>query len=81
MCFLILASLIDYFMKEFQVPEAQVLYGFQTAKTIMQLKLHSLLLEIYITVSKEKNCVFHAIETIPCIAKKTYWDFCCIETI
>ena len=76
-----MASLIDYFMKEFQVPEAQVLYGFQTAKKSMHLKLYSLLLEIYNTVSKEKNCVFHAIETIPCIAKKTYWAFRCIETI
>ena len=65
----------------FKSPRHKCFMGFKLQKKIMHLKLYRILLEVYIKVSKEKNCVFDAIETIPCIAKKTYWAFRCIETI
>jgi ribonucleoside-diphosphate reductase subunit M2 len=35
--------------------------------------MYSLLLETYIKDSTEKNRLFHAIETVPCVAKKAEW--------
>lgn len=36
-------------------------------------EMYSLLLETYIKDSATKQHLFHAIETIPCIAKKADW--------
>ena len=42
--------------------------------------MYSLLLEIYIKDSKEKDHFWHAIEIVPCVAKKAEWTLCWINS-
>ncbi|KAE8038323.1 hypothetical protein FH972_010846 [Carpinus fangiana] len=70
---IVLENLGGRFMKEVQVAEARAFYGFQIAIENIHSEMYSLLLETYIKDSVEKDRLFHAIETIPCVAKKAQW--------
>ncbi|KAI5084479.1 hypothetical protein GOP47_0000648 [Adiantum capillus-veneris] len=70
---IVLENLAVRFMNEVQVPEARAFYGFQIAIENIHSELYSLLLETYIKDSKEKERLFNAVETIPCVAKKADW--------
>ncbi|XP_022939079.1 ribonucleoside-diphosphate reductase small chain-like [Cucurbita moschata] len=70
---IVLENLAGRFMKEVQVAEARAFYGFQIAIENIHSEMYSLLLETYIKASVEKNRLFHAIETVPCITKKAEW--------
>jgi ribonucleoside-diphosphate reductase subunit M2 len=70
---IVLENLAGRFMKEVQVSEARAFYGFQIAIENIHSEMYSLLIETYINDSVEKNRLFHAIETIPCITKKADW--------
>ncbi|KAF5725444.1 putative ribonucleoside-diphosphate reductase small chain [Tripterygium wilfordii] len=70
---IVLENLAVTFMKEVQVAEARAFYGFQIAIENIHSEMYSLLLETYIKDSHEKNRLFHAVETIPCVAKKAEW--------
>lgn len=60
-------------MKEVQVSEARAFYGFQIAIENIHSEMYSLLLESYIKDSDEKNRLFRAIETLPCVENKANW--------
>jgi ribonucleoside-diphosphate reductase subunit M2 len=70
---IVLENLAGRFMKEVQVAEARAFYGFQIAIENIHSEMYSLLLETYIKDSVEKDRLFHAIETVPCVAKKAQW--------
>ncbi|KAJ6424110.1 hypothetical protein OIU85_001919 [Salix viminalis] len=70
---IVLENIAGRFMKEVQVSEARAFYGFQIAIENIHSEMYSLLLETYIKDSTEKNRLFHAIETVPCVAKKAEW--------
>ncbi|BFG27122.1 hypothetical protein CerSpe_133960 [Prunus speciosa] len=70
---IVLENLAGRFMKEVQVSEARAFYGFQIAIENIHSEMYSLLLETYIKDSDEKNRLFHAIDTIPCVTKKAQW--------
>ncbi|KAK1438772.1 hypothetical protein QVD17_04582 [Tagetes erecta] len=70
---IVLENLAGRFMKEVQVSEARAFYGFQIAIENIHSEMYSLLLETYIKDSNEKNRLFRAIETIPCVEKKANW--------
>ncbi|XP_022741554.1 ribonucleoside-diphosphate reductase small chain-like [Durio zibethinus] len=70
---IVLENLAVRFMKEVQIAEARAFYGFQIAIENIHSEMYSLLLETYIKDSTEKNRLFHAIETVPCVAKKADW--------
>lgn len=70
---IVLENLAGRFMKEVQVPEARAFYGFQIAIENIHSEMYSLLLETYVKDPKEKNHLFNAIETVPCVAKKADW--------
>lgn len=61
------------FMQEVQYPEARCFYGFQIMIENIHSETYSLLIETYIKDSKEKNYLFHAIDTVPCVSKKAEW--------
>ncbi len=61
------------FMNEVQYPEARCFYGFQIMIENIHSEAYSLLIDTYIRDGKEKNYLFHAIETVPCVAKKAEW--------
>ncbi|QCD98058.1 ribonucleoside-diphosphate reductase small chain-like [Vigna unguiculata] len=70
---IVLENLAARFMKEIQAAEARAFYGFQIAIENIHSEMYSLLLETYIKDSTEKNHLFRAVDTIPCVAKKAQW--------
>ena len=60
-------------MSEVQVPEAKCFYGFQIAIENVHSEVYSLLLDTYIKDEEEKQNLFKAIYTIPCVSKKADW--------
>lgn len=63
------------FANEIQIPEARCFYGFQMAIENIHSEVYSLLIDTYIKDQKEKNSLFNALETIPCVLKKANWAF------
>lgn len=61
------------FMKEVQYPEARCFYGFQIMIENIHSETYSLLIDTYIKDAQEKQHLFHAIDTVPCVAKKAEW--------
>lgn len=61
------------FMKEVQLPEARCFYGFQIMMENIHSEMYSLLIDSYIKDTAEKNRLFNAIDTIPCVTKKAEW--------
>lgn len=61
------------FLREVQFPEARCFYGFQVMIENIHSETYSLLIDTYIKDSHEKNKLFHAIDTVPCVGKKAEW--------
>ena len=61
------------FMKEIQLPEARCFYGFQIMIENIHSETYSLLIDTYIKDPAEKNKLFNALETVPCVQKKAQW--------
>jgi ribonucleoside-diphosphate reductase beta chain len=61
------------FMKEVQLPEARCFYGFQIMIENIHSETYSLLIDAYIKDPVEKNRLFNAIDTVPCVQKKAQW--------
>jgi len=61
------------FMSEVQYPEARCFYGFQIMIENIHSEAYSLLIDTYITDSIEKDSLFRAIETVPCVKEKAEW--------
>ncbi len=61
------------FVREVQMPEARCFYGFQIMMENIHSETYSLLIDSYIKDPQEKQRLFHAIETVPCVKKKAEW--------
>jgi ribonucleoside-diphosphate reductase beta chain len=61
------------FMNEVQYPEARCFYGFQIMMENIHSETYSLLIDSYIKDTKEKDRLFHSIDTLPCVGKKAEW--------
>lgn len=68
------------FSSEVQIPEARCFYGFQIAIENIHSETYSLLIDTYIRNPKEREHLFNAIETIPCVKKKAEWALKWIES-
>ena len=66
-------NLLQNFSNDVQVPEARCFYGFQIAIENIHSEVYSLLIDTYIQDKAEKDVLFRAIETIPCVKKKAEW--------
>lgn len=66
-------NLAQRFASEVQIPEARCFYGFQIAIENIHSETYSLLIDTYIKDSAERNHLFNAIETVPCVGKKAEW--------
>ncbi|CAO2626227.1 Ribonucleoside-diphosphate reductase subunit M2, partial [Lemmus lemmus] len=71
-------NLVERFSQEVQVTEARCFYGFQIAMENIHSEMYSLLIDTYIKDSKEREYLFNAIETMPCVKKKADWVLCWI---
>jgi len=72
---IVLENLAERFITEVQLPEARCFYGFQLMMENIHSETYSLLLDAYIKDPEEKDKMFNAIETIPCIQQKANWAF------
>jgi ribonucleoside-diphosphate reductase subunit M2 len=61
------------FGTEVQISEARSFYAYQQHNEMVHGETYSLLLEKYIRDPVEKNAMFRALETTPCIRKKAEW--------
>lgn len=66
-------NLVERFSQEVQVTEARCFYGFQIAMENVHSEMYSLLIDTYIRDPKEREYLFNAIETMPCVKKKADW--------
>ena len=66
-------NLAQRFATEVQIPEARCFYGFQIAMENVHSEMYSLLIDTYIQDSYEKNHLFNALETVPCVKTKADW--------
>ena len=72
-------NLAVHFMGEVQYPEARCFYGFQIMIENIHSETYSLLIDTYIKHLEEKEMLFHAIDTLPCVFKKAEWALKWIE--
>lgn len=61
------------FMSEVQLPEARCFYGFQIMMENIHSETYAQLIDTYTKDAAEKDRLFHAIDTIPCVQKKAEW--------
>ena len=66
-------NLAENFVAEVQYTEAKFFYGFQIMMENIHSETYSLLIDTYIQDPKEKDYLFNAIETMPCVQKKAEW--------
>src|SRR6478609_3749528 len=66
-------NLATSFLEAVQYPEAKCFYGFQIMMENIHSETYSLLIDTYIKNAAEKDRLFNAIETVPCVGKKAEW--------
>jgi ribonucleoside-diphosphate reductase subunit M2 len=66
-------NLNECFSNEVQVAEARCFYGFQIMMENIHSETYSLLIDTYIKDSAQRDYLFDAIETVPCIKRKADW--------
>lgn len=66
-------NLAENFLAEVQYTEAKFFYGFQIAIENIHSETYSLLIDTYIRDDKDKDYLFNAVDTIPCVKTKADW--------
>jgi len=66
-------NLAENFVSEVQYTEAKFFYGFQIMMENIHSETYSLLIDTYISDTKDKDYLFNAIETMDCVKKKAEW--------
>lgn len=66
-------NLVERFSQEVQVTEARCFYGYQIAMENIHSEMYSLLIDTYIKDTKEREFLFNAVETMPCVKQKADW--------
>jgi ribonucleoside-diphosphate reductase beta chain len=66
-------NLAQSFLEKVQYAEAKCFYGFQIMMENIHSETYSLLIDTYIKNPQEKDKLFNALETVPCVAKKAEW--------
>lgn len=66
-------NLVERFSQEVQVTEARCFYGFQISIENVHSEMYSLLIDTYISDPDEREKLFNAIETLPCVKRKADW--------
>lgn len=66
-------NLVERFSNEVQAAEARCFYGFQIMMENIHSETYSLLIDTYIKDPAQREYLFDAVETIPCIKRKADW--------
>ena len=70
---IVIENLVTNFCQKVQLPEARCFYNFQAMIEQIHSEVYSLLIDTYINDNTKKLKLFHAIDTIPAVAKKAQW--------
>ena len=70
---IVLENIAARFMEDVQLAEARAFYGFQIAMENIHSEMYSLLIDSYISSAAERDELFKALHTMPCIAAKADW--------
>jgi len=70
---IVLENLAIRFMEDVQLSEARAFYGLQIAMENIHSIMYSTLIDTYITDKFQKNNLFDALNSFPCIRKKADW--------
>ena len=70
---IVFENINNNFAQELQIPEARSFYAYQEHNEMVHGETYSLLIEKYVKDLTEKDKIFRAIETMPCIKKKADW--------
>ena len=76
---IVMENLATRFMKEVQWAEAKFFYSCQNLLEAVHSETYSLLIDTYIHDPVEKNQLFKAVQTIPCVQKKADWALTWID--
>lgn len=66
-------NLVERFSSEVQIAEARCFYGFQIMMENVHSEMYSLLIDTYVKEPHQREYLFGAIQSIPCIKKKADW--------
>lgn len=66
-------NLAARFYRDVKAPEARAYYSMQMLIESIHSETYSLLIDTYITDAEQKRQLFHAVETMPVIARKARW--------
>ncbi|KII95245.1 hypothetical protein PLICRDRAFT_98618 [Plicaturopsis crispa FD-325 SS-3] len=66
-------NLVERFSSEVQAAEARCFYGFQIMMENVHSETYSLLIDAYIKDPRQRDYLFDAVETIPCVKRKSDW--------
>ncbi|KAJ7095279.1 putative small subunit of ribonucleotide reductase [Mycena belliarum] len=66
-------NLVERFSNEVQAAEARCFYGFQIMMENIHSETYSLLIDTYIRDPAQREYLFDAVETIPCVKRKADW--------
>lgn len=66
-------NLVQRFCQEVQVPEARSFYSVQILIETVHSEMYSMLINTYIRDLKERDYLFNAIQTMPCVKRKADW--------
>lgn len=66
-------NILNNFVNDVKILEAQITYNFQGTMEGIHSEIYSIMIDTYIDNEHEKNILFNAITTIPCIKKKAEW--------
>ena len=70
---IVVENLAERFCRDVQLPEARCFYGFQIAMENVHAETYSLLIDTYIEDAAERDRLFRAVETVPCVRAKAEW--------
>lgn len=66
-------NLAQAFLEKVQYAEAKCFYGYQIMMENIHSETYSLLIDTYVKNPQEKDKLFNALETVPCVGKKADW--------
>ncbi|XP_033950958.1 ribonucleoside-diphosphate reductase subunit M2 B [Pseudochaenichthys georgianus] len=66
-------NLVQRFCQEVQVPEARSFYSFQILIETVHSEMYSMLINTYVRDLKERDNLFNAVQTLPCVRRKADW--------
>lgn len=70
---IVLENLLQNFCREVTIPEARCFYQFQGMMENIHTEVYNLMIDTFIDDQKQKNQLFRAMDTIPCIKRKADW--------